>query len=197
MSRIYVASSWSNPHQPMLVEELRQRGHKVYDFRHPSGRDDRDVWEETGISGTFFHDALTGETGLSGSQLSEALLNEQARARFREHSAAMQDADTCVLFLPCGRSSHIEAGYMKGLGKRVYVFGSQFDIHKPELMYLTLDGFFYLYDDLFAALDAPLPGSCNTLARFWRSVADFLHIGGRELPSTKDDPLTHHCDDDE
>ena len=44
MSRIYIASSWKNDYQQQLVEELRKRGHKVYDFKHPSGRNDQVVW---------------------------------------------------------------------------------------------------------------------------------------------------------
>ena len=31
----------------------------------------------------------------------------------------MQEADFCVLLLPCGRSAHSEAGWMKGNGKKV------------------------------------------------------------------------------
>ena len=45
MARIYISSSWKNEHQPKLVEQLRKQGHKVYDFRHPNGRNDRNVWE--------------------------------------------------------------------------------------------------------------------------------------------------------
>ena len=44
MSRIYIASSWRNGFQQQLVQELRKRGHKVYDFRHPNGRNDAPVW---------------------------------------------------------------------------------------------------------------------------------------------------------
>ena len=155
MSKIYVSSSWENPYQPYMVEELRELGHEVYDFRHPSGRNDRSVWDEIGVSETLYHDQLTGEVGLSGTELSAALRQSKAHERFAEHLAAMQEADTCILLLPCGRSSHLEAGYMKGLCKRVFVFGSAFDIHKPELMYLTLDGYFYLYEDLFDELQVP------------------------------------------
>ena len=35
MSKLYVASSWRNVPQPMMVEALRRFGHQVYDFRHP------------------------------------------------------------------------------------------------------------------------------------------------------------------
>ena len=141
--KIYVASSWQNPLQPSLVTELRRRGHEVYDFRHPQGRNDRNVWEEINVK----QEAMYGEN------LIDALEHPLAQERFEEHHEAMCEADTCVLLLPAGNSAHIEAGYMKGLGKKVYVLGSVFDEVKPELMYLTFDNFFCLYENLFDALD--------------------------------------------
>ena len=32
-TRVYVASSWRNEHQPVIVERLRELGFQVYDFR--------------------------------------------------------------------------------------------------------------------------------------------------------------------
>ena len=54
--KIYVASSWRNERQPEVVRCLRQRGHEVYDFRHPTPGDfgfrwseiDLEVWPESG-----------------------------------------------------------------------------------------------------------------------------------------------------
>lgn len=34
----------------------------------------------------------------------------------------MKWADTCVLALPCGRSAHLEAGWMSGAGKKLIVY---------------------------------------------------------------------------
>mgnify|MGYP002522148347 FL=1 len=65
----------------------------------------------------------------------------------------MSEVDTCILLLPSGRSAHIEAGYLKGLGKKVYVVGSVFDELRLELMYLAFDRFFFLYENMFDALD--------------------------------------------
>lgn len=141
--RIYVASSWCNGQHPAVVDELRRRGHEVYDFRHPRGRDDRSVWKELHVN----------KETVYGEQMVELLDLPFVRGRFREHLDAMNESDVCILLLPCGRSAHIEAGYMKGLGKTVYVLGSVFDELKPELMYLTFDGFFPLYESLFDVLD--------------------------------------------
>lgn len=141
--KIYVASSWDNSQHPAVVEELRRRGHDVYDFRHPKGRNDRSVWEELNV----------GRDKVYGKTLASLLDAPMAHARHSEHMKAMREAEVCILLLPCGRSAHIEAGYMKGLGKTVYVFGSIFDELRPELMYLTFDAFFPLYETLFNVLE--------------------------------------------
>lgn len=141
--RIYVASSWDNPQQPAVVEELRRRGHTVSDFRHPHARDDCNVWDMLNVN----RDEVTGE------MLADLLDEPVVYERYREQLEAMRDADLCLLLLPSGRSAHIEAGYMKGLGKTVYVFGSVFDRLRPELMYLAFDAFFPLYETLFKVLE--------------------------------------------
>lgn len=154
MARIYVASSWRNSFQPQVIKELRKRGHKVYDFRHPQGREDKNVWDEVGIK----------RVSTTGEGFDEGLRNKVARERFEEHYTAMQDADTCILLLPCERSAHVEAGLMAGKGKRVYVMDCSGDGHvTPELMYLAFDGYFHLpyWDDLYNAVEEPEPGVCR------------------------------------
>lgn len=158
MSRIYISSSWKNPRQPYLVEELRKRGHKVYDFRHPSGRNDSNVWESVSKKLGFEDKYHNGS--LSAEEYRNMLLDDDSISRFKEHFDAMNDADTCILLLPCGRSSHIEAGYMAGAGKRVFVMDLDQEV-TPELMYLALDDYFYDFDELFKAVDEPIPGVCR------------------------------------
>ena len=119
MARIYVASSWKNMTQQALVKELRKRGHQVYDFRHPQGRNDRNVWESVARSRDL--KAAYQQNTLTPSDFETMLQDKKAKERFNEHFAAMSDADTCILLLPCGRSAHSEAGYMAGAGKRVFV----------------------------------------------------------------------------
>ena len=53
---------------------------------------------------------------------------------------AMQEADFCVLLLPCGRSAHSEAGWMKGNGKKVFILDLS-ENPKPELMYRMYDDY--------------------------------------------------------
>ena len=108
MARIYISSSWKNKAQPSLVDLLRQHGHQVYDFRHPSGRDDRNVWED--VTASLRMSASYHQEILLPEDFDRLLREEKVYDRFNDHFNAMNDADTCILLLPCGRSSHVEAG---------------------------------------------------------------------------------------
>lgn len=158
MSRIYIASSWKNKFQQQLVEELRKRGHKVYDFKHPYGRNDVPVWESVSVTQNLRSAYV--EKCLKGKDFKRMLLDCQSIKRFEEHFAAMQDADTCILLLPAGRSSYIEAGHMNGMGKRVFVMDTSKEV-TPELMYLALDDYFFDFEELYQAVDKPIPGVCR------------------------------------
>lgn len=211
MSRIYVSTSWKNAHQPQLVEALRKHGHKVYDFRHPFGRDDCNVWERVcgvlGLFAKFFAGQLTPE------DFSKMLSSDIAQERFHEHFDAMQDADTCILLLPCGASSHSEAGFMKGLGKRVFVLDTRQAV-EPELMYLMHDGYTYDKDDIIEWVSQPIPGICRVCGCSDYNPCRNPHYGNCSWVdeehtlcshcadlvdgdwSCKDDPDTVHCVND-
>lgn len=124
--RIYLASSWRNPHQPWLVELLRQDGHQVYDFRNPP-HSTGFQWEDIGLTAPF-----------TAEQYRHALLTKPRAAQgFNADFAAMRWADTGLLVLPCGRSAHLELGWLAGAGKRTLILTQ--DGEEPELMALLAD----------------------------------------------------------
>lgn len=121
--KIYVASSWRNSHQPLIVPTLRAEGFDVYDFRNP------------GPNNTGFH---WSEIDPKWEQWDEwsyraALEHPIAQEGFNSDWCAMNWADTCVLVLPCGRSAHLEAGWFVGSGRELHILmrGQT----EPELMY--------------------------------------------------------------
>lgn len=124
--KIYVASSWRNPYQPRVVELLRQLGHEVYDFRNPT--------PHTGFSWSEIDENWEQWTT---DEYLEALKHPTAERGFNSDFDAMKWADTCVMVLPCGRSANTEAGWMKGVGKNVFVY--QPIPQEPELMYKIYD----------------------------------------------------------
>lgn len=130
--KIYVASSWRNNYQPAVVEELRKSGHEVYDFRNPEPR-----------TGFRWSDIDPEWKDWTFGQYKASLEHETARAGFASDFNAMQMADACVLVLPCNRSAHLEAGWMKGAGKRTFIYMPE--SQEPELMYRMCDG---IFDDL-------------------------------------------------
>lgn len=125
MSKIYVASSWRNLMQPVIVAQLRDAGHEVYDFRNPPG----------GIPNGFHWSEVDPEwESWSAAAYREKLKHPLAQRGFNSDFDGMKWADICVLVLPCGRSAHLECGWMAGAGKRSIVLTR--DGEEPELMAL-------------------------------------------------------------
>jgi len=127
MARIYVASSWRNKLQPIIVEALRMASHKVYDFRNP----------EPGNNG-FHWSSIDEEWESWDAETYRKMLttNPIASHGFTHDFRAMQWADTFVLVMPCGRSAHLELGWAAGAGKRTIIL---LDNGEPELMNLLAD----------------------------------------------------------
>jgi hypothetical protein len=142
--RLYVASSWRNPHQPAAVELLRRVGHEVYDFQHPPEGDHLGFsWSEIDLNWqTWTHE-----------EFADALRHPVAKAGFTSDFGAMQWADAGVLLLPCNRSAHLEAGWFIGQGKPLYVVLLHSDGHsEPELMYSMATAIVFGIDELIRLL---------------------------------------------
>lgn len=140
MSRIYVASSWRNPHQPSIVDVLRRNGHDVYDFRNPP-HSTGFGWSQIGL-----------ELPVSAVDYRNALLTHPRAAQgFMSDFSAMRAADTCLLVLPCGRSAHLELGWMAGAGKRTIILTQ--DGEEPELMALLADKICVDLDEVLVELN--------------------------------------------
>lgn len=140
MSRIYVASSWRNQQQPMVVERLRQNGHAVYDFRHPPHGDAGFSWRDIDADWEAWDPAKYRTILTTHPIASHGFLNDLR---------GMQWADACVLVLPCGRSAHLEAGWFCGQGKRCIVL---LEKGEPELMNLLATDLCLSMDEVIAVL---------------------------------------------
>jgi nucleoside 2-deoxyribosyltransferase len=121
--KIYVASSWRNTIQPMVVQDLRAAGHEVYDFRHPAPGNDGFQWSEIDPHWQ----------GWKAEEFIQLLEHPVAERGFGFDIRALDNADVTVLVLPSGRSAHLEAGFTAGQGKPVIVLLT--GPLEPELMY--------------------------------------------------------------
>ncbi len=128
--KIYVASSWRNSYQRVVVDLLREEDFEVYDFRNP----------EPGNIGFSWSEIDPDWLEWKPKQFIKALDHPIAEAGYKLDFDAMKQADVCIMVLPCGRSAHSEAGWMKGAGKKVYIYVPEST--EPELMYKIYDGIF-------------------------------------------------------
>lgn len=140
MAKIYVASSWRNEYYPGVVDSLRKAGYYVYDFRNPPSGDPGFKW---GNVDPNYMDWRPEE-------YRDNLSHPMAERQFNNDIEAMEDSDTCVLVLPCGRSAHTEAGWFAGKGKKVIAYIPQKE--EPELMYKLFSGVATSLDELLAMI---------------------------------------------
>jgi len=116
--KVYVASSWRNNHQPIVVEILREDGHEVYDFKDSEGFSWREVdenWQN-----------WTPEEYIVG------LKHEYAERGYIRDMSNLQACEVCVYVMPCGVSASLEAGWARGAGKLLIVYVP--DLREPDLM---------------------------------------------------------------
>lgn len=139
--KIYVASSWINNYQPEVVEMLRKEGHEVFDFKNPP--------DGSGFSWSEIDDDWKNWSTLI---YRLALEHEKSQAGFNTDFNAMKWADVCVLVMPCGRSAHIEAGWMAGAEKTVIAYIPE--KAEPELMYKIFDMISDDMNEIIAYLEA-------------------------------------------
>ena len=144
--KIYVATSWRNEFQPFVCAQLREDGHKVYDFRHPEPGNDGFSWKA--IDG--------GWQSWTVPQYLDALKHPVAEHGFVLDMNALRAADVCIMVMPCGMSASLELGFAVGARKpsAVYVPG----LREPDLMVKMAD---FVTDDIVALLnwvrDLPKP----------------------------------------
>ena len=118
--KLYIASSWKNAAAcAKLAVFLRQLGHEVDCFSEPRpGR------------GVFCYSELTDV--LADLDAINFLRAPRVQRAFLEDLRWLDWAEGVVLYLPCGRSAHLEAGYAVGQGKRLVIYGEfrkgEFDV---------------------------------------------------------------------
>lgn len=143
---VYVASSWRNDTQPLVVRLLREAGFRVYDFKDPTNDKGAFRWSDLGIE---------PPEGWTPEHCIEFLEHPRAYEGFRQDFDAMQAADACVLVLPAGRSANLESGWFVGKGRPLIVLK---DHGTPDLMYKMAAAIVPRVEQIVPALRASLPG---------------------------------------
>lgn len=120
---IYVATSWRNQFQPKVVNDLRDAGHDVYDFRGEGSFS----WMEID---PFW-------VSWSRRQYLTGLEHPCALRGFKRDMNALEKCDACVYVMPCGPSASMEMGYCVGANKLTIVYIPQ--LKEPDLMVKMAD----------------------------------------------------------
>jgi hypothetical protein len=132
MAKIYIASSWKNQKTVItLAEYLEKFGFEVDAFCRSSDKRYAFHWSEL----------VDSEDDLKNYDAIEMLADSRTQRAFKEDSKWLNWSDCVVMLMPCGRSSHMEAGYAKGQGKLLYIYGA-FPKGEFDVMYGFADGLF-------------------------------------------------------
>jgi len=129
MLKIYIASSWRNEKAAReLAEYLRDQGFEVDCFCDPSTG--RDILRR-----------IDYEHELKSLDAIEFIKDHRVEKIYMVNKYEIKLKDVCILLLPSGKSCHLEAGYAKGNGKKLFIYGD-FPKGEVEAMYLFADGIF-------------------------------------------------------
>lgn len=137
MMKLYLIGSLRNPAVPLLGNKLRQSGFDVFDDWYAAGEKADDAWQA--------YEQDRGHT------FAQALRGFAAQHVFGFDYHHLKQADIGVLVMPAGKSGHIEAGYLVGQGKPVYVLLPG-EPERFDVMYKFFAGVFCDKDDLLVAL---------------------------------------------
>ena len=130
--KIYLASSWKNEEMvDALSGLLKSEGHKV------------DAFTDSSKGRYVFHFSEIGEP----EELNAVTFLHDPRSQkaFKEDRKWIDWCECLILILPAGKSSHLEAGYAKGKGKKLIIFSpfgfpkGQFDVMYGFADYLIVD----------------------------------------------------------
>ena len=131
--RVYLIGSLRNPAIPTIAARLRDVGVEVFDDWFAAGPDADDIWRDyEKARGRTYTQAL--EDGWHASHVWEF------------DKGHLDSADAGVLVLPCGRSGHLELGYLIGQKKPGYILLDNPD--RWDIMYLFARRVLTSLDDL-------------------------------------------------
>jgi nucleoside 2-deoxyribosyltransferase len=125
MKKIYIASSWRNI---VIVREwaeiLRNKGYKIFDFTDEKAHF------------TFNYKDIPNHENLN---IAELLKMDAPQKAYHTDKEGLDWCNICLLLLPSGKSSHMEAGYCKGLGKHLIIYQDGLDLGNSDVMYGMAD----------------------------------------------------------
>ena len=136
---IYLIGSLRNEKIPELAKKSRQLNvdYEFFDDWFSPGPEADDFWRK--------YEKIRGST------YREALNNYAARHIFEFDKFHIDRSQIGVLYMPCGKSAHLELGYMIGAGKRGYILFEK-EPERWDVMVSFATNIFFNENELFEEL---------------------------------------------
>jgi nucleoside 2-deoxyribosyltransferase len=135
---IYLIGSLRNPEVPKLANQLREMGFDVFDDWFSAGK--------------FADDCLRLYEKQRGHGFGDALKSYSAKHVFDFDFKHINRCDIGLMYMPAGKSCHLELGYMIGQKKPGYILFEGEPNDRIDVMYLFSTGVFFSKKDLFDEL---------------------------------------------
>ncbi len=129
---VYLIGSLRNPEIPKIAQEIRKLGFEVFDDWFAAGPEADDKWRD--------YEKARGHT------YREGLKGLAADHVYQFDKKHLDACDIAILYLPAGRSGHLELGYVIGKGKIGYIMLD--DPERWDVMYLFAHGVFQSFEEL-------------------------------------------------
>ena len=137
---IYLIGSLKNQNVPVLAKEIRDtldNNVEVFDDWFSPGPEADDFWRNY--------------EKLKGSTYKQALNNWAGKHVFEFDKYHIDRATIGVLYMPAGKSGHLELGYMIGQGKRCFILFDE-EPERWDVMYQFAEDVFFNKEELLLAL---------------------------------------------
>jgi hypothetical protein len=139
---IYLIGSLRNENVPHIAKEIRELGFDVFDDWFSPGPKADDYWRDF--------------EKVRGSSYKEALNNYAAKHVFEFDKHHIDRADIGILYMPAGKSGHLELGYMIGTGKKCFILFDK-EPERWDVMYQFAHAVCFTLDELKDELNKVVP----------------------------------------
>ena len=148
MKSIYLIGALKNAAIPLYGNQLRAEGYDVFeDWISPGPDADTYLYEYEKQRGHGYKEALRGYA---------------AQHNFHFDKFHLDRCDMAIMIMPCGKSGHLELGYVIGSGKPGYILFEE-EPARFDLMYNFATDVFFNMPDLIKELrkGEPEPIECD------------------------------------
>ena len=135
---VYLIGSLRNKNIPVMANKIRELGFEVFDDWFSPGPEADEFWRKY--------------EKIRGSSYKQALSNWAGKHVFEFDKFHIDRSDIGILYMPGGKSAHLELGYMIGQGKKCIVLFDE-EPERWDVMYQFAHALCFTMDELKEELE--------------------------------------------